>query len=517
MFLVRRMNGLRVGTLVLLLILTTCALVPVASSGATTPLHVIKILSPDEAKERDLKLRREWAPRCRRAWSRRKNLDRIFNDLGISDNKLSDLSRYLSEGRHGCRKTPELALRIMGRIVGENPLATENVYFLKQLVQIHKAARRPDSDRRILELERILWIRTGHVGGLQIFQTEQERRDFIARNDIWAYLLSQDNRQYLNNHHHILDALFDPLSPRFDPGGAIQRAVKRGHLSYKVKAAKLLIDGQLVARDMDRAEALLWGAARLPEAVSMLLPIVASRLQSSDATIRDDTASALFEISKQPFASNVRDLIIPYYRKNLRDESHMISIDAARKLEMLTRMHMDTAADPLLDWVDQKLESRNREEKEAAQLILAKLVLAHKAGARAVLEKDIRRTGGVVQTNKAEGLQILQKALEYSHRYPVPALRERREGVVSVDLLVSPSRRALEAFVMKTSGFEDIDSAAIKSAIRFSRLKFPELPDRYVRMTLPDIQFRLPRCSEQGEITPLLEGAIVIEAQCLRW
>lgn len=516
MFLVRRVNGLRAVTLILPLILTTFALVPVASSGATTPAYVHNVLSLDEAKERDLKLRREWAPRCRRAWSRRKNLDRIFNDLGISDNKLSDLSHYLSEGRHGCRKTPELALRIMGRIVGENPLATENVYFLKQLVQIHKAARRPDSDRRILELERILWIRTGHVGGLQIFQTEQQRRDFIARNDIWAYLLSQDSRPYLNN-HHILDALFDPLSPCFDPAGAIQRAVKSGHLGYKVKAAKLLIDGQLVARDMDKAEALLWGAARLPEAVLMLLPIVASRLQSSDATIRDDTASALFEISKQPFASNVRDLIIPYYRKKLRDESHMISVDAARKLEMLTRMHMDTAADPLLDWVDQKLESRNREEKEAAQLILAKLVLAHKAGARAVLEKDIRRTGGVVQTNKAEGLQRFEKALENRNRYPSRALRERREGVVSVDLLVSPSRRALEAFVMKTSGFKDIDSAAIKSAIRYSRLKFPEHPDRYVRMTLPDIQFRLPRCSEQDEITPLLEGAIVIEARCLRW
>lgn len=252
------------------------------------------------------------------------------------------------------------------------------------------------------------------------------------------------------------------------------------------------------------------------EARILFLLLVSPKLESSDVTLRDNTADALFNISNGPSASAeaVRMLLVQYYQDRIDNKDNDASIDSANRLTAIA-LRTPSAMRPLAPWIERSLESLDSNRKSAAWNNLSRLVRAGVPSANTILEQDIKRTGGVVEFGPLDLAKFFDRPFVNSNDYPSRALRERREGIVSIEILVSPDGRGINASVIKSS-FPDLGAAVVKNSLRrISGLTIPEHPGRYVRVKLPDVQFRISTCKDGEELTPKQQGALIVDGRCL--
>jgi hypothetical protein len=502
---------------------------PVAVSASleiAQPVSVT-VFSDREMHKHNRLTRREWAAKCRKAWAKRNDLDSLFRDPALVGD-LSRLADRFSYGDDGCRKAPAFAAILIERIAGIDPLSAlrEDV---TRLIKLHSQTNTPESLRRVTELKRFLWVRgLLYASDTELGWTEAEKLAFIARDDIWNSLLAQDHPTDWPN-VRIATGLLSPASPRYDPAQGVRYVTgwSKGDPDnlFVLKVARMLIDGQSVAKDLPSAEALLWKIApSSEEARTLILPLVAPRLESKEVGVRDESVLALLKLvtnayggyHHEPGAQAVYSRLVPYFASRLKSRDGAAVEDAATKLIGFIEVGNETAATPLLAWLDKQLRSPILETQLPAWKSLTRLVRAGSPAARASMDVDIARTGGVVELGVLdEATNNFKREFITTDDYPPSAIRNAEEGVVSISLLVSPSGRALEATVTK-SAIPSLDGMLAKlAARRIAGLKFPDHPGRYVRVTIPDVQFRLGKsCTADGAPTPAVPGAIVVDAEC---
>jgi hypothetical protein len=490
------------------------------------PITVISLENLKESRKRQRQMRREWMPVCRRVWGKRNDLDAVFADPKSASNSRQLADRFLY-GDYGCRKDLSLALALMERIVSSNQFRfIEDHSFITSLIELHVQAKTAASDTRAQELKRLLWLRGAFYGNeSELSWTPAEKVNFVARRDIWAYLHSQGPDAYWAS-TKIASALLSQNSPRYDPAAGISfvenLSKQRSVNEFVISAARLLIDGKNVSRDLMRAEALLWRIAPYEDTASaMILPLIAPRLNSQDSSQRDAAATSLMKLlpgqsfgrTSSASLNAVRTALVPYFNARLQSPDKLIVQDAMAKLTDFVEAKNAMAGPPLFVWLDRQLSGQNIEHKTVAWQSLARLSRAALPEALKLLEADIKRTKGIVDIGVVGEANNFNRSFITSDDYPPSALRSEEEGVVSVTLLVAPSGRGLQAFVTKGAS-PRLDAEVAKLAARRLRLKFPDHPGRYVRVRLPDIQFRLDRSCFNEPSTPAIGGAIVVEGEC---
>jgi TonB family protein len=481
----------------------------------------------EESRKWSRENRREWLPLCRKVWANRRNLDTILSDKAFYPERLKNLSERFRYGEYGCRRDLPLAIKLMERIAGIDPLSADQNY-VRQLIELLDTSKVPDSFARAQELKRLQWVRGSFYGReAELGWTESERMTFVARGDIWAHLMAQGPEvQWAKS--RVAEGLLNPASPRRDPANGISFVENRGksHLgaSHVTSAARYLIEGKSVAKDWARAEALLGPVALGDEsAKAMILPLIAPRMDSPESSVRDAAAATLFKLlrngwayGQRPSATDdaVRTILVPYYAARLSNADSTDVEDAVSKLTDFAVSKNETAVPPLITWLDKRLRVIKMEDRIPAWDALARLIRADNADARKLLDADMKRTAGIVDVGLLKTENHIAGSIS-DDDYPPSAQRNEEDGVVSVTLLIAPNGRGIAAFVTK-GATPTLDAEVAKLMARRFRFEFPNHRGRYVRVQMPDVQFRLPECSGGRESDPAIPGAIVVTARCRR-
>jgi hypothetical protein len=494
--------------------LMTMGSVPHISATTTYIAAPLITLSEMEAAER--KRRHKYAPICQNILHKQKRLDDAISQLNGDD--ILYAAYYMREGEYGCRKNPKLAATLLDRYITRAPFHVP-VYMIGDAVKFWSETDPVGARDRIKELNRIRWVRGDpDLGGDALLDwTEAERRAFIARDDVWAFLL-QPNVNHWQRNTTVAGALFDPLSPRYDPAAGVAFVESNFITEYNYTAAMAIRNGLKIDNGHARAEILLQTAARFnPEAARAFIALMQPRLESPDADTQQKAADALLTLTQHNSggATEARAALIPYFAARLTSTDAAISGKASVNLLQFYRDRAVAAEEPLLPWLDQRLKSGDVVLKSQSLSILSALTIAGSTTARAMIDADIARAGGAIDYGLISTKNGLNPALIGPDDYPARALQQQEEGVVSARLLVGPDGRAIEGIIMQSAS-PRLDEAVIRTTIRRFRLKMPEYAGRYVWVQLPDVQFRLPACEEGQAVQPIQPEALLVEGYCAR-
>jgi hypothetical protein len=470
-------------------------------------------LTPKELRERqrrDAKIARL----CRKALDRRDALASLDADADT----LADVAERLWYGHLGCHKNPGLAIAVQRFAIGGDALHFGDVERVTQLARYLRDRGDAADQIELLELEGILWVRGTYFSfssdGKPQWSAEQKRA-FIARDDIWAFLAEDTKVPWLSQQAR-LEALRDPLSPRYAPAEAVTIMEAGLGASEWVEAAKLLRRGQRLPRDDVRADALLLRAAPYVDEARLLLePVLARQLKSPDATVR---AAALQQYDPWsrlvgPGATALRAALAPYYQAQL---AAPMRNDQGRAVQALTRyavVYPDTDPAALLRWIDTALRTGDDNDRALGWRSLGSLANAKTPGAGRVMNDAFARAGGLVDGGTIKAAELMR--IVTNDDYPARALRYEREGVVESEAIITPDGRALMVIITR-SPEKALGDEVQKLVMRRLRAKnLLPFPGRYVRAKLPPIQFRIRPCLGKGEVTPAVDGALLIEGQCI--
>jgi TonB family protein len=454
---------------------------------------------------RQKQLRQEWMPQCRRVWAKQNDLDAVFSDPELNAWKISILAKLFRDGEGGCRKDPKLALNLIEKLLGTVSFTQENIPFIRNLIELYESMNGVNSNNRIIELKRFLWLHGLYYGNQsELGWDESEQRAFIAREDVWSSL---DRRS-----RHLAKAYFDPLSPRYDPAKGIDLAEAVPYSEFTNTAARLLIEGQVVPKDIARAEKILSKTVRGDEeATRLIASIIIPRLDSKDSVERDTAVQALLKL---PAQKDIQIKLLPYFSERLRSKDPVIAEDASKTLTMFVTNKVDAVMPFLGPWLEAKLVKGSSEEKFAAQDKLSQIIRAGNVEGQRLLDADIKRMGGIVEIASVEGANKFNRAFISGNDYPSRAIRQEEQGTVSSEALVGPAGRVIEIFIIKSSMVPQLDETVAKVGRRRIRITFPQHASRYVKVRLPDVQFRLPECDGLRTITAAQAEAIVVDGGC---
>jgi Gram-negative bacterial TonB protein C-terminal len=485
----------------------------VASDSVNAP--VVSYFDEKEWKERQRKLRQKFTPICKKIIANSKKLDVIVDDPDLSDADISDAAQNLLAGYNGCAKKPALAVALLDRMVAPAPFTAQREY-IGQLARYSIIDDTALSPERWLEIGSILWVR-GYPDMQSLKLTDAERHAFIARDDVWAYL-NGDARENWQRDLIIVEALFDPLSPRHDPAAAVAYIEKNlpSSAALNYKAARHLLDNPAIDNSEARAVALLKKAAPyLDDARARYFEMVRPRLNSVETEIRNSAVQevvALLPYGRE-MAAAARQELSPVFSANLADSDEATATQASVMLAQFYRDGTPSAETALLPWLDTRLRGSDEQLKSQSLATLASLSMAGSAGARVLIDADIKRTGGAIEFGLVGEAQGLRSGFIVADDYPAKALREEQQGVVAARMLIAPNGRAVLGEILRSSG-PMLDQALIRNAIRRLRLKFPDHVGRYVWVRLPDVQFRLKQCVTGDALEPVQQGAVLVEAEC---
>ena len=507
------------------LVATVTATQPV-TQDMPMPITVVSKADIISVKARERSARREWASKCQRVWAARDRLDVLFANPTFAG-KVRQLAAHFRYGDAGCRKDLTLALALMERLIPSHQLLVlADQSYLTDLIQMYTESRAPEATTRVQELKRLLWLRGTFYGiETELGWTEAERLAFVTRPDVWKYLNTQ-GRTRPSASNKIAMGLLSPASPEYDPerGVSFVEDWSKGQPEayYVTWAARLLVEGTSVARDDQRAEALLWTIAAYDEtACAMILPLVAVRLASPDSSVQDRAAASLLKLLQDrsgrenlPASNALRAALVPYFSARLESKDRVTFGDALTNLTGFAVAEDAKATSLVVNWLDRQLRGNRLEKKTFAWQSVATLARAGNPSGLRLLEADIIRTGGIVDLGLVGESNNFTGGFILSDDYPPAALRNGEEGVVSMTLLVAPNGRGIQAVVTKgASKLLDAEVAKL-AARRIAKLKFRDHPGRYVRVRLPDIQFRLgPSCGDAAPAA-IVSGAIVVDGHC---
>lgn len=454
---------------------------------------------------------------CRAAPRYRDRLDRLF--AGHDTIMLAEIAERLHEGSGGCVRDEMLAIAILDRIVGPDPLRFGDAYRVALLGRYLKARGGADDLARAAELGAMLDLRGDYYrNDLRPEWSADQRRAFIARDDVWSWLDTPGRRAGGKQRRALLDALLDPLSPRRDAARAVELMEAQPNDSREwTRAARLLIDGSDVPADPARAEALLIRAAdHDDEAAQLLAPLLGPRLNSADLHTRDAATAHLSRMAAKstPGGALSRTLLLPYVVARLEADDAGLHIEAVHTLAGYAVHGTEGAVGPVLAWIDGALAHGAATEKTTAWSSLARLRARAVPGADAVMTKAIDRQGGLLAGGRLTTAQF--RPFIGADDYPARALREKSEGVVEADAILAPDGRVLHVVITRSAA-PIFDETVEKLALRRLRVRdVSTFAGRYVRVTLPPIQFRLPACADGSTRAPQVAGAIPVDASYCR-
>lgn len=484
-------------------------LVPgVAAARNAVPISAITVIDP-ERDRREAKLKRKF---CHRAKAAKGRPERLLPLRKEEPSREQELAMLLRSGDSGCPKDIDLAIAM----VRSDQTVAEIVNGWSTFIRLEAAFRRerglPEDMARADEITRSLWLRDAPTyPGAQPNWTDQERLEFLERDDVWAVLGDKVHfnwRRWSLRH----DLMLNPQSRRFAPALAVDELAGSNFVDDPLRAVGILLEGKLVPADVPRAEALLWKTAGYYDpAMVMLLDRIAPRWTTERAAFTAELRKADQSPQRGPdLAARLVALVSP----GLDTPDPQVQADSAA---LLLRYWSTTggAQAPLLGWLDRKLTARRDPVRESALPILAALVAQGSAPARAMLDRELARSPlidvGLLTPNPAKPVPLQKLVTE--NDYPTRAMREEMEGVVTGTAIIGPDGRVV---LVEIAGSPDPLFAKTVSGLIQRRLRrpYPEHPGRYVRVQLPPVQFRLPECMTDEAPTAAVPGAILVEAQC---
>lgn len=428
---------------------------------------------------------------------------------------LSRIAEHLWRGEGGCRKDPALAITVLRFAIGESALDVGDAPIVAQLAGYLKERADFRDWPEQNELRRILWVGGYFQSDLAPQWSETERRAFIARDDIWAYLSSpQPNGQFTEGVR--LEALLDPLSPRYALHEGIAVIEKGFDRDRWMRGARLLLEGGDVAPDPARAEVLLVRAAPYNDEAKLLLAAtLTKRLASPDPGVRVAAAKqfAPWSYPDEPGTKAIRAVLLPALRAGLAATDPGERLQAAHLLTQYALTDPGADHGALLRWADAALRRGDSDEKSAGWRSLASLSDAGIAGVDKIIAEEFARAGGLIDGGTLKTADLTR--IVTNDDYPARALREEREGVVESEAIIMPDGRARMVIVTGSSE-KALGDEVRKLVMRRLRAKnLLPVAGRYVRVKLPPIQFRIHPCPNQRPITPAVEGALLVEGFCI--
>jgi hypothetical protein len=453
---------------------------------------------------------------CRLVWRSRDRLDRMLGEGGLDFYRAMTIADAFENRRSGCRFAPEVSLALFEATVGRDPLHHSS--YISELIGLLAAYGGPDAASRIAELHKLNWL-TGrsYPGSGPVMQTLDDRLAFAARDDIWGYL---EGSHYDGRFFSLLiEALLEPASPRHDfvrGWGMVETSL---NVELVLRAVTILEQRGDAATYAVRAEAALWRIAPYSnEARTRLMRAIAPRFSLAQGAERDRLAGDLGRIATATGseAEAAQRLLIPWLAVRLNGADSEASAAAARQLADYYIRFGDTALAPLAPWLEHKLRGSDS-ERYLAMTVITPLQWAGKPIAAELLEMYVRDRGGALDGGQLSLDSGNVRNMIPPGDYPSRAVREEREGLVSLSVLIAPDGRVLDATIeSNTDGSLDLAEAARSAAHRrLRRMTVPNQGTHLVRATLPLIQFRLSDCGN-GPQTPEVPGALVVTAPCLR-
>lgn len=451
---------------------------------------------------------------CRKAQQAKGRVERLLPIKGSSEEQVADWTWLLVKGAQGCPKDLSLAIAVYETLIGGRSPFAVSTGLLGDLRQVLILRGRPDDLVRAEELTRVLWVRWIDM---KPQWSEEEQRRFIARDDVWAFL-SDEGNQSPRAAQLWVDALLDPLSPRFDPAKGLAVLEKRGGSESKRRAALILLEGKLVPADPARAEPLVWEAASYDEdMLARLFTMIAPRLADPQHPLRRDNLTRLAKIASfRPIRDPaLRDRIALAFVPDLTDPDPAVQRASAQTLSTLVRDGAVAVEPSLLDWAERSLTGKDPDQQRTARYILAQLAYQGSASARGALGREYDRHGGLVEAGDwtpDPARPVPFAKILTANDYPVSAMRREIEGVVEAWAVIGPDGRVVLIEIVRSP---DAALAQTVTTIVTRRLprSFAEHPGRYVRVKLPLIQFRLLPCDGMPAGAGPVEGAVVVEAR----
>ncbi|MGQ2929238.1 MAG: energy transducer TonB [Sphingopyxis sp.] len=485
---------------------------PVAASAVPVTVITVHDLTPKEIRAMQWRDRRRVAL-CRSAAHHRNNLDKLLVAKGADSDTLSEVAWQLWDGEDGCRRDRALAIDVTRRVIDGKALTATDVDTVAQLAMFLQSRGEPADLSELAELRRIMWARSDYYGvGDSPNWSADEKRDFVARDDVWAFIDSPERREGWKHRAMLLEALLDPLSPRHDAARAVSMIDEGNDSRDWTRAARLLLEGKQLPADPVRAEGLLVRAAEYDDAARLLLlPILAPRLDGSDPVAAQAALKAMQAWASKTEAGGAatRALLWPGLVKKLSAPASEVQMAAARDLTQYAILGAEADRAPLLRWLDTALHDGSEAEKAASWGNLGRLMMKQEPGAAAVMAAAYEREGGLLDGGALQPANF--QPFITADDYPARALRDESEGVVEAEAVIAPNGRVLHVVVTRSAS-PILDDIVQRLVVRRFRLKDkPEFAGHYVRAKLPSIQFRLPNCDTGADRTPAVEAAILVD------
>jgi TonB family protein len=485
----------------------------VAATGAapikelSVPISIVEI----DPREERARARRD-AALCRMA-RRSRGVEALFARDDLTRWDIRRIGDAMAAQQRGCSGDLSLPIAIFERLAGPDALRTDDPGAMIALVFALRNRARIGDAARANELYAQLWLR-GNVNFMvhEPRWSVEERRAFIPREDIWAFISASPMERWRPQTERIA-ALLDPLSPRHDRAEAINvMEAAQSSTSYWIEAARILDAGDGVPVDHARAMRLLARAARFDEATRhVFVPRLTALMAGLTGAARRAIAEPLWQIVEERTQGGAlaRAALTPVLLEDLGSaDTPETRTAAVGALQRQVAAGTPEAEAPLLSWTSAHLANADAGLRNLAFRALGTLLTANNAGARDLLSRDMARAGGVVQRAPLSLGDGNAGTFINSEDYPASAVRREEAGSVQATVLFDPSGRVIAVEITSSSMSPRLDQEVVRTAMRRLRLPANERGERYVRAALPLIVFIIPDAPSPRPV----EGAIIVEA-----
>jgi hypothetical protein len=170
----------------------------------------------------------------------------------------------------------------------------------------------------------------------------------------------------------------------------------------------------------------------------------------------------------------------------------------------------DTA--PTVGEIAGSLRSSDTDIYNAAYRSLSTLILKGDAEARVVLQNEIARSGGLVDIGQLVSAHLPHLFdMTTDDDYPPSAMRDGKEGQVALQVVFTPTGRAVVADPVNAIP-NILSTISQRLVVRRARARFPLFPGRFVTGRM-DILFRIKACGAPS-LPPKPPGIVTIDGIC---
>ena len=492
------------------------ALAVAMPAGATINTLSVHRITKQDLRE-SAKRRRQEQAFCRKAQKAKGQLAKLGSLKKLLFDQRYDYTYLLERGEGGCPKDVDLAIALAETLVADQSPWLVSEDYMGRLLDLLRIRDLPADRNRADELSRYLAVRGNYLARVTPTWTTEERRAFVARDDVWAQVSTAVDGSSTKFTLH-LEAVLDPLSPHYNPATAIDLLQRSSSVENWVRAARMLLDGRLVPADLPRADAILWRAVmHSDDAVLMLVDLHQGEVVSKDPAVRQLFLAKLlpFVDRTPPRGAAVREQIAPYYVPGLTNPDPQVQTASAGLLTRWAAQGTQSILPPLLAWIEPRLVSTDKAIASEARSFLRMLVEAGVTSAYPIMNREYARLGGLIQGGDwtpDPAKPVTFDKYFTSNDYPTRAMREERGGVVRATAVFGPDGRIFIVEITGSSGSPDLDQAVRSTLWRRMRWAWPEHPGRYVRVKLPPIQFRIIYCDDEPPAPPV-EYALQVDAK----